>query len=116
MLLLSPQSEDLGLRIHAGNRSGQEQNRDHTVGGDPFLFMDSAIITIPATTAITPLIAQRLWPVIKLPGRTLIPWKNQIPPNIKSNTPRILRIAFMADPFIRASLAGAFSFFLDRSS
>jgi hypothetical protein len=31
MLLLSPQSEDLGLRIHAGNRSGQEQNRDHTV-------------------------------------------------------------------------------------
>jgi hypothetical protein len=33
---------------------------------------------------IPPITAQRVWPVMKLPGKTLMPWKNQTAPiNIK---------------------------------
>ena len=35
---------------------------------------------IPATTAIPPYTAQRICPVMKLPGRMLIPWRNQMAP------------------------------------
>ena len=53
----------------------------------------------PATAVIAPITAHFIWPVMKLPGSTPIPWKNQIPPMIRHTMPRAVITAFISSAF-----------------
>src|ERR1700693_2868451 len=46
-------------------------------------------------TALPPMIAQRICPVMKLPGSTLIPCRDQMAPKATSNPPTMFKATFM---------------------
>jgi hypothetical protein len=51
---------------------------------------------IPAAAAIAPYTAQRIWPVMKLPGNRLIPCRNQMAPKSARTPPAMLKAVFMS--------------------
>jgi hypothetical protein len=53
--------------------------------------------TAPATIASPPYTAHRIWPVIKLPGNTLIPWRNHTPPDSTNSAPKMFNVIRMFD-------------------